>query len=362
MKNYSNVMTSKQLLFTVVSITIGVGILTLPEAVGKSAQQDAWISLLIGGSLPLAGIFLVNLIGSRFPDLTLAEYAEKILGKWLGKLLSLIFVFYGLVYAAIITRLFVGMLKNYLFPVTPVWVLGALVFSLIAYLVSKDARVLGRVNELMFYEALVLYVALLLAIPNFDYNFIRPVGHAGMMNILKGTSETFLALLGVEFLMVFYPMVQNKKEFVKASVTGLVIVMFIYLTLVLVVLGVFGPVIIGQLRFALMVLLKTYTAPLIERAEFFFVIFYVFIAFRPIGNMYFASRYTAERIFGVNAPGLMTVILLPLVFTFFLFPKNFEQTVAISTMIGYGGIGFLIVMPLILWLIAVIRGIGSKKE
>jgi hypothetical protein len=215
----------------------------------------------------------------------------------------------------------------------------------------------------MVYESTLLFVLLLLALPNIDITFYRPVGEVGLENILKGTAKTIFTILGVEFLLVFYPMVQNKKEFIKAGVIGITVVTVVYLLIYLVTLGAFGPEVLGKIRLSVMVLLKTYIAPILERAEFFFVIFYIFVAFRPIATMYFAGRYTLEKIIGVQSPGIVTLSLLPLVLAVALYPQNFEHAILISTNIGYiGTIVFLFATPLLLWFIAIIRGISTKEN
>lgn len=361
MRSNADTITTKQMIFIIIGATIGVGILTLPEGVGSVAKQDSWMSVIIGGLLPLLGLFAMNLICGRFPDLTLAEYSEKVLGKWPGKLLSLFFVAYAVAYAAIVARIFIQILKIYLFPKTPLWALAGLEISIAAYLASKDVRVMGRVCELLYYESLVLFIFIFASLTRVEITFFQPVGQAGMLKILEGAYKTVFAYLGIEVLLVFYPLVQKKKEIVKAGMTAVAIVGLTYLSLAAIAMGVFGPAVIAKVRFALMVLLKTYTAPVIERAEFFFIIFYVFVSFRPVAVLYLAGRYTAEKMIGVKAPGLTTLVLFPIVLIISLVPENFEQTVSFSSNLGYAGIAFLTVIPLTLWLIASIRGIGGEK-
>lgn len=355
MKNNRNVITSKQLIFMIIGATMGVGILTLASSIAKESRQDAWISTLIGALLPVAGLFTMNLITSRYPDSTFAEYSETILGKWPGKALSLVFILYALIYASIVTRIFVNILKMYLFPTTPIWALCVLILFVAAYLASQDARVLARVNELMFFEALILFVFLIGAFSQIDFTFFQPVGGTGLLNILKGAYKTTFSYLGIELLLVISPMVTNKREITKAGLTAILILTFIYLLVVVISIGVFGPDVLGKLRFALMVIQKTFTAPVIERAEFFFIIFWVFVAFRPVANLYFAGRYTAQKVFGFNSPGILTVILFPLALIISLVPRNFEQTLNYSTIFSFFGMGFLIVVPVFLLLVRFIR-------
>ncbi|RYD03691.1 hypothetical protein N752_18255 [Desulforamulus aquiferis] len=117
----------------------------------------------------------------------------------------------------------------------------------------------------MFFESLVLLAFILGAVPKVELSFFQPIGDAGMANILKGAYQTLFAILGIEILLVIYPMVQRKNEIVKAGLTAVAIISGIYLLVVFVVLGLFGPNAAEKLRFGLMVLLKTYNAPVIER-------------------------------------------------------------------------------------------------
>lgn len=355
MKNNKNVITSKQLIFMIIGATIGVGILTLASSIARESRQDAWISTLIGALLPVAGLFAINSIARKYPDSTFAEYSETILGKWPGKALSLVFILYALIYASIVTRIFVNILKMYLFPTTPIWALCALILFVAAYLASQDARVLARVNELMFFEAIVLFAFLIGGATQIDYTFFQPVGGSGLLNILKGAYKSAFSYLGMEILLVISPMVRNKQEITKAGLTAILIITCIYLLVVMLATGVFGPDVLGKIRFALMVIQKTFTAPVIKRAEFFFIIFWVFVAFRPVANMYFASRYTLQKVFGFNAPGILTIILFPLALIISMTPRNFEQAVNFSSVVGFFGIGFVTAVPVFLLLVRFIR-------
>lgn len=66
----------------------------MPPAFAAHAKQDAWISAILGVGIGLLLVILYNALGSSFPNMTLAEYSEKVLGKWIGKTVSLLFFSY----------------------------------------------------------------------------------------------------------------------------------------------------------------------------------------------------------------------------------------------------------------------------
>ena len=81
-----------QFLVLVIFFTIGTSILVVPSALATYTRQDAWIASVIGTVIGVFIIWLFTFIGLRFPNLTYVQLNEKVFGKWLGKIFSVIFV------------------------------------------------------------------------------------------------------------------------------------------------------------------------------------------------------------------------------------------------------------------------------
>ena len=84
----------RQFTVLVMFYTIGTTILVIPSSLAADAEQNAWIAAIVGWLLGLFVVGLYILLSKQFPAMTLIEYTEKIFGKWLGKLISLLFVFF----------------------------------------------------------------------------------------------------------------------------------------------------------------------------------------------------------------------------------------------------------------------------
>lgn len=88
-----NKISSTQFRILVTLHCVGSGILVVPSAIAADAKQDAWISAFLG---IMIGVILVQLyvaIGNLSPNKTLIELNEYLLGKWIGKAVSLLFFF-----------------------------------------------------------------------------------------------------------------------------------------------------------------------------------------------------------------------------------------------------------------------------
>jgi len=129
------------------AIVVGLGI---------PAKQDAWLAILIGmtGGIPL---FLVyHYLFRQFPDIPLTSYITKILGKFIGLPLALIYVLYFLYIAARVLRDFGALLITSTLTETPIVVVNGLMMLLIAYGVFKGIEVIGRTSETAFLIMILL--------------------------------------------------------------------------------------------------------------------------------------------------------------------------------------------------------------
>lgn len=81
-----------QLLILTILFTIGTAILVIPSVMAATAKQDAWIAALVGVGAGLLLIWLYNTITILYPQMTLVEIMETLLGKWLGKSVALLFM------------------------------------------------------------------------------------------------------------------------------------------------------------------------------------------------------------------------------------------------------------------------------
>ncbi|MCI0768606.1 GerAB/ArcD/ProY family transporter, partial [Bacillus sp. TL12] len=88
---------TSQAVVIVVNFILGTGILTLPRAsVEKVKTPDVWISVILGGIIAMVtGVIMVKL-SQQFPGKTFYQYSQEIVGKWIGRLFSLLVVCYFL--------------------------------------------------------------------------------------------------------------------------------------------------------------------------------------------------------------------------------------------------------------------------
>jgi spore germination protein KB len=79
-------------LFTLIYIFVLGTTILFP--VGGEAKQAAWISILFGMVSGLPLLFIYYYLNKQYPNLVLTEYCIKILGKYIGTIVSIFYILF----------------------------------------------------------------------------------------------------------------------------------------------------------------------------------------------------------------------------------------------------------------------------
>lgn len=338
---------------------VGVGILTLPRTAAETARQGAWLAVILGSGLPFIGILLTYLLVSRYPNLTLAEYSEKIMGKFLGKTIAFIYAGYTLLLSAAVLNNLSFTLNSIALPRTPNWVLDMAILLVCANYARQGFKIIGRLNEFLFYALIPILLLLLPAFREIRVTHLLPLTGVPLTAILQGVQSTVFSYLGFEILLVIYPFLQKKEDFFYGAFIGLGITVLTYLYVVVIGVAYFGPGAIAKVIWPTIGLLNAIRLPIVERLEFFFIFLWVGVAFRAVGLGMFASSYTFSRIFKLTDHGTIAwLIILP---TFFVaqYYQSLTEAFVFADQMAVAGIGIALGIPIILLSVSLILG---KKE
>ncbi len=129
--------TTAQATIIIINYMLAAGVLTLPRTVTEQTQSpDGWISVLLGGVLAvIAGMIIVKL-SQQYPQETFYEYSRHIVGKWIGHLISIVFITYFLALGAFEVRVMSEIVDFFLLEGTPSWAIimtGSLDWALFNY-------------------------------------------------------------------------------------------------------------------------------------------------------------------------------------------------------------------------------------
>ena len=203
-----------QFLVLVILFTVGTSILKVPSALAADSNQDAWIAAIIGTGIGLLVIWLFTTIALWFPQLTYIQINEKLFGKWLGKAVSLLFIFMSFLYTPTLLFYSGTFLNIHMMPSTPMVVLNILMALIVVMGVRLGLETIARSAEILIVVFFVLFLALVVFIvPEIKFENIQPVFEVGTKTIVQ-SSLFFVVTSSVNavILLMIFPAFINKTK------------------------------------------------------------------------------------------------------------------------------------------------------
>lgn len=329
------------------------------------AKQDAWISYLITSMIGIGIVFVATKVSLLYPNQTLIEYSKTILGKWLGNMIVIIYLFQWYSIIGIILRGFGDFTITILLPSTPPWILLLSMLMLMIYVTySGGIEGIGRCSE-VFGPIVILMVVLLviLSVPNMDFHKILPVfSDTGLRPILKGTLTPLNFLGESVMIMMFVSFMAQPKQALSRAIWGVALSSFLVSVSALSVLMIFGPEIAAKLRFPVFEEIRFISVMgFIQNLEIVAVLVWILSIFIKLSLYLFLASYgTAQwlkikdwrkTIWLVAALSFVHAMLYPNVrYTRFYMEEYSNFFMLPVNMIG---------IPLLLWIVGTIR---KKKQ
>ncbi|MCL6635675.1 MAG: endospore germination permease [Peptococcaceae bacterium] len=358
---------SKQATFLMVNTILSTAILFVPAITARHAGQDAWLSALLATLFGLLAALLVAGLGLRFPEQTIFQYPEVILGRVPGKLVALLYVWWFLHMDAEVIREYGSFIVSAFMPETPLIVFHLAVVAMAAYAVRNGLEVIGRTNQVFFplivFSLLILF---LLATQEMDTKRLLPVFDRGAVQILKG-AVTPMSWFGELFtLAALIPCLNRPVEARRVAVTAVLLTGFFFTLTVFGVVLIFGPnVTAGWMFPTLNGARLIHLANFLERLESIVMVVWVTGGFVKISVFYWAAVLGSAQVAGLRD---YRPLVLPvgafLVMLSILVHRNILELVAFLGTVWppYALTVFEVGIPLLLLAVASIRGLGREQR
>ncbi len=212
---------SRQLTWLLIIINISTSTALVPGIVIFYARQSAWLAILLAAAAAAAGVVLNLTLAGQFPGQTVAQYAQGLLGTWLGRLAGFFYSLTCLYLVAVCIRTITQVIKLSIMPETPLWPFVTGFVLLTVYSAWLGLEPLARAGDIMFPFALLVLTSLfLLALPEGKLYRALPVLQFNPAGIVKGAFPSF-ACLGESFvILLLAPALNKPAELKSASLKG----------------------------------------------------------------------------------------------------------------------------------------------
>lgn len=343
---------SFQLFVLVYFFEMGSAILV---GIGASANQDAWIVLLLGLISGLLMFHIYYRLFLYYPDIPLTSYIQKLTGKSIGRMLSFIYIIYFIYDASRVIRDFGELLNSTIYTDTPLLVINTLMILTSMYAVTKGLEVLVRVGELYFIIVYLISIAgfiLVLFSGLIHLDNLKPILENGYIPVIKSTlRESILYPFGemIVFSMIL-PQLNASKKAKKICLLAILlsgINIIITTTINITVLGVDSFI---RSPFPLLITIRSIP---FGRLDVFFMLYLVIGGFFKLTLFFYVAVYGVVDLFRFKNPRtpifpIGLIILLSSIVIASNSPEHFKE----GSIVAYIYYPLEIFIPFLLFIIA----------
>ncbi|KJS83752.1 MAG: hypothetical protein JM58_12190 [Peptococcaceae bacterium BICA1-8] len=355
-----------QIIFLVMSFCLGPVLL---KSIAVEAGHADWLAIMLGlaGGVLIAFIFTSLCI--KFPGKTLVEFIEIIYGPLLGKLISLVYLFYFFLLPTLTLRLFGDFLTGLIFTQTPMVVIISLIVLICASAVRNGIEVIARCSQVLLpLTIIMLLLATIFSIPHMEFNRFMPIFEVPWAEFLRISlySSTFPFGQSVAFLMIFAFIGIDSKKIKKARfslILGLIGVGLLLILLVLRNRGILGATKVITVYPSYQALRIIDIGEVLTRLEIIVAINFLTMGFIAISLLYYNTALGLAQILKLRSylPLVLPIGILMVCTSIIQFENIFEYQHFSGDIVPLFALPLQIGIPILSLIICKIRGLPKKE-
>ncbi|NMA69704.1 MAG: endospore germination permease [Desulfitobacterium sp.] len=338
------------------ALVLGQSFLSAGSLSTMIAGRDGWIATFLGFLAGIPFILLALSISFRYPGKNFLQITEQVLGKWLGKIIGVIYILLTIRFGTLIVSQGVDMYTRTVLPIMSHYVIVLGILLIIIYLFYSGIEVLGRFSEVIYPIIFLSLIFIAIFIfPHFEHGELFPILADGLVPIIKVSVQVLTWPLGyILFLAGLLPFIprekKEQKKMYKGVIRAVIIVSILSTLLVVVQISTFGPFEAARLTYGLLVLSNMVEVlNAISGVEVIFTLIWMGSIVLKSTALIFAGYWGIQTIFGIKGKiASIFLCLLYILIPIWLF-RGSALVVSIWEMNQFIITPFVIVWLLILW-------------
>lgn len=342
--------------------TLGSAVLLLPSIVVSIAKEAAWISVLLS---TIAGILFVAFwarLYKRYPRESIIQYSDRILGKWLGKVVGILYILYLLYLSALVLRDLGDFVTTNVLIETPIEFVNIIFMIPVIYGAYKGLEVIARSSEVLLPWIILLFsITVFLLFKDIDLSKLLPIFPDGWQTPVKG----MYPLLGfpiseLVIFLIIIPFIKQQDQIQKYFSVSLITVGLFLTLLVLVCVSVLGVSITARSPFPVFELAKEIKiGKFFERVEVLVGGIWVMTIFVKLSFCFYAANLATAQLLHLKSFRI-TILpygLLVTALSLIVYRNTAEVSLFIVGAYPLYNLFYSICIPAILLIVAKIRKI-----
>ncbi|MGF7057640.1 GerAB/ArcD/ProY family transporter [Brassicibacter mesophilus] len=208
-----NVISDRQGISLIILFLIGTSSI---HTTGLQAERDLWLAIIISILMALPIVIIYARLHYLFPNQGLYDIIELCFGKFIGKVIIILFSLYIFNLSALVLRSIVQFINVTAISETPIIIPSIAIIIICIFAIKEGIEVLGRMGEVFAKIPIIFIIILvLLLIPNINLSNAKPILYNGMKPVFRGALSvlSFPLLDTVAFTMVFTGFKEKKSSY-----------------------------------------------------------------------------------------------------------------------------------------------------
>lgn len=254
-------------LYLIMSMQIGIGVLGYQRIIAEAAGYDAWISVLGAGlSIHVIVWMIYKICGTVEGDIVAAN--AYVFGKKIGALVSSFFVIYLLIFALAVLRTFIEVIQVWMFPEMSIFWFSLVFLLLSVYIVFGGFRTVTGIAFFCIVLPSYLLLTFGFAVRFADYRNLLPIFDHSLKEFATSAYKMSLTYIGFEIPLFFYPFIKDAPKSQKWAHLGVLLTTVIYTLLAIITFMYFSEAQLAKSIWATLEMWKIVTMPFVERFEY----------------------------------------------------------------------------------------------
>ncbi|MET3289886.1 UNVERIFIED_CONTAM: spore germination protein KB [Brevibacillus sp. OAP136] len=315
----------------VILYTVGTSILVIPSFLAFYSQQDAWLTAIFGVILCQGIIFVQARLGLSMPTMTFVQMNEYLLGKWLGKCTSSIFLILPFLYSGAVLYYIGKFISTQFFAYTPPAFIHLLIASVLFLAVYLGVETFTRAAGIFLTFFYLLFIILVVLIsPQIHSDNLFPIFGTGIKPMINATLTfaVYSSVDAVVLLMIYPAHVRNQRQAYKSYFVGNAIGGFIILVItILCVLVLGGTYTANQMFPSYLLAQKVNIGNFIQRIEAILALMWFVSTYYKLVLYFFGTCLGVSQVLGLRdyKPLVLPIGILVIYFSLTMYPNVVYQ-------------------------------------
>jgi spore germination protein KB len=342
------------MLFPVIFVS---AILAGPSIMAEEAMNDLWLSPIWASLVGYLSVSIAYQLHRKYPDQTVIEQSERILGIVPGKIIGFFYLFFLLHINGFIVREYAEFIAIFLTN-TPLSLTSSALVLVCAFAVRGGVEVVGRVAQFFAPLFIVpLFIMIFLVLPELEPQNIFPVLENGLIPSMKGSVKA-IGWFSEGFLMSFlFPFLVDQERGKRSGMITVAVVMAIMVIVNLVTLFLMGEITPHMLYPVMDTARYISVADFFENMESVVMAIWVIGVFVKVSVFYYATVLGTAQWMRLSSfrPVVLPIGLITVLLSFWGIPSMTKIGQWVEFVIPFYLVMFLCLIPALLLLISVIR-------